>query len=54
VLIVSLEVKRAQLWDEKLEVVSEDAGKVWVHSALLQVPDSLALVSVETHHVLDH
>ena len=50
VLQVALQVEGAELWDEELKVVSEDASEVWVHSALLEVLDGPWLVSVHPHH----
>ena len=48
---ITLEVERAELWDEKLEVVSENTIiQIWVNSAFFHVFYRVWLMGIHPHH----
>lgn len=49
---VALKVETAELWNVKLQVISELRSKVWVNSASLKSRDCSRLVSVQSDHCL--
>jgi hypothetical protein len=53
-LALPFEIECAQLWYKELQVISEDASKIWVDSALLsQSLDGFWVMRVESDQVLD-
>ena len=51
---VAFKIKRTELRNVELEVISKHAPEVWVNSAFLQVFDCAWLVGVHPDHCLRH
>jgi hypothetical protein len=54
ILEVAFEIEGAKLWDEELEVISENTVEIRVDPAFLEVFNGPMLMSVHPHHRLRH